>query len=88
MGILKISTEWARGEVFSSQFFILFGIMFVLGAIGFWKLGITELAKAFVFPSLVAGILLLTVGIGIYYANNARVSSFKTAFDKNCKFYT
>ena len=69
MDILKIATEWARAEVFSSKFFIFFGILFVLGTIGFWQLGKTETAKAFIYPTLVSGILLLAVGIGILYAN-------------------
>ena len=83
MDILKIATEWARAEVFSSKFFIFFGILFVLGTIGFWQLGKTETAKAFIYPTLVSGILLLAVGIGILYANSTRVSSFATAYNED-----
>lgn len=76
MEILKIATDWAKDEVFSSRFFILFGVLFVLATVGFWQLGKTEVAKAYIFPTLVAGILLLTVGLGIFFTNKSRVSSF------------
>jgi len=81
MEILKAATDWARDEVFSSQFFILFGIMFLLASLGFWQWGKTEVAKAFIFPTLVAGILILTVGIGIFIANKSRITSFAEAYN-------
>ena len=83
MDILKTATDWAKAEVFSSKFFILFGVAFVLAAIGFWKLGKTEMAKAYLYPTLVAGILLLAVGLGIFYANKTRVTSFAKAYNEN-----
>lgn len=80
MEILKAATEWAKAEVFSSRFFILFGILFVLAAVGFWQLGKTEAARAFIVPMLVAGCLLLTVGVGIFFTNKSRITSFETAY--------
>ena len=87
MDILKTATEWAKAEVFSSLFFILFGLMFVLATVGFWQLGKTEVAKSFIFPTLVAGILILTVGIGIFYANKTRVNTFKTDFQADASTF-
>ncbi len=83
MDILKVATEWARAEVFSSKFFILFGIAFVLGTLGFWQLGKTETAKAFILPTLVAGVLLLAVGLGIFFTNKSRTTSFETAYNSS-----
>lgn len=83
MEILKTATEWAKDEVFSSKFFILFGVMFVLACIGFWQLGKTDIAKAFIFPTLVAGTLLLAIGFGIFFTNKSRVSSFITAYNSD-----
>jgi len=83
MEILKISIEWAKAEVFSSIFFILFAILFLSASIGFWQLGKTEIAKAFIVPTLVTGVLLLTVGLGIYFANKSRITSFATAYQNN-----
>ncbi|GAB5399240.1 MAG: hypothetical protein Aureis2KO_08250 [Aureisphaera sp.] len=76
MEILKIATEWARAEVFSSKFFILSAILFIILSIGFWQLGKTETAKAYIIPTLVAGGLLLAVGLGIFFTNKSRVTSF------------
>jgi hypothetical protein len=83
MEILKAATEWAKDEVFSSRFFILFGVMFALASIGFWQLGKTEIAKAFIFPTLVAGLLLLTIGLGLMFTNKARLSNFPTAYNED-----
>ena len=80
MEILKAATEWARAEVFSARFFILFGLLFAIAALGFWQLGKTEIAKAYVFPALVAGILLLAVGLGIFFTNKSRVTGFEIAY--------
>ncbi|MEM9329319.1 MAG: hypothetical protein AAGA85_26900, partial [Bacteroidota bacterium] len=80
MEILKLATDWAKDEVFSSRFFILFGILFLVSAIGFWQLGRTDLAKAYQFPTLIAGLLILTVGLGIYFTNKSRVTSFEMAY--------
>lgn len=83
MEILKIATEWAKAEVFSSRFFILFAILFLAASIGFWQLGKTEIAKSYVIPTLVAGGLLLAVGTGIYFTNKSRVTSFVEAYHIN-----
>lgn len=77
MEILKAATEWAKAEVFSTSFFILFGIGFVAASIGFWQLGKTDLAKAYIIPTLVAGILLLTIGLGLFFTNKARITQFE-----------
>ena len=83
MDIVKTATDWAKAEVFSSIFFILFGVMFVSAGIGFWQLGKTDMAKAYIFPTLVAGVLLLTIGIGLFFTNKTRVNEFTTACNKN-----
>ncbi|MEL6623913.1 MAG: hypothetical protein AAFQ83_25195 [Bacteroidota bacterium] len=83
MKILHTAVDWAKAEVFSAQFFILFGVLFILGTIGFWQLGKTEVAKAFVIPTLVAGILLLMVGFGIFFANKGRVKSFESEYQRD-----
>ena len=87
MEILKAATEWAKSEVFSTKFFILFGIIFVIASIGFWQLAKTDLAKAYIFPTLVAGVLLMTIGIGLLYTNITRVSSFAADYNKDASAF-
>jgi len=83
MDVVKTATDWARDEVFSSQFFIFFGILFLLGTVGFWQLGKTELAKAFVVPTLITGLLLLSIGIGLVITNKSRIANFDTAYSND-----
>ena len=83
MEILKTATDWAKAEIFSSSFFIIFGLVFVAVSIGFWQLGKTDLAKAYIIPTAVAGVLLITIGIGLVYANLTRISSFEEDFNKD-----
>lgn len=80
MDILKTATDWAKAEAFSSSFFILFGIMFLLASIGFWQLGKTDVSKAYVTPTLIAGSLLLIIGLGLFVNNKSKVTSFPTAY--------
>lgn len=83
MEILKASTDWARAEIFSSAFFIVFGIGFILVSVGFWQFGKTDIAKAYIIPTLVAGILLSIIGIGLTYANNSRITEFTEAHNSD-----
>ena len=83
MEILKIATEWAKAEVFSARFFILFALLFLAASIGFWQLGKTEMAKAYIIPTLVVGVLLTAVGVGIFFTNKSRVTSFAEAYNAN-----
>ena len=62
MEIINAATDWAKDEVFSSRFFIFFAILFLLASFGFWQLGKTEMARAYIYPLMVAGILLLGCG--------------------------
>lgn len=83
MDILKASTDWAKAELYSTPFFILFGVIFLFACLGFWQLGKTELAKAYVVPTLIAGVLLIIIGIGLFYTNKARITQFQSDLQDN-----
>ncbi|WP_299901294.1 hypothetical protein [uncultured Aquimarina sp.] len=83
MEILKAAMNWAKAEVFSSVFFILFGMIFLCATIGFWQLGKTEFSKAFIIPTLIAGTLLLIIGFGLVYSNKSRIASFPDAYEND-----
>jgi len=87
MEILKTATDWAKVEVFSSSFFILFGIAFVLAGIGFWQLGKTDIARAYIFPTLIAGTLLLIIGLGLFFTNKSRVSNFTNQYNQDASAF-
>ncbi len=83
MEILKLATEWAKAEVFSTRFFIYFAILFLIASIGFWQLGKTDIARAYIIPTLVAGVLLLTIGLGLFFTNKSRITEFETAYNSD-----
>ena len=83
MDILKTATDWAKAEVFSTPFFILFGVIFVLASIGFWQLGKTDMAKAYIIPTLVAGALLIIIGLGLFFTNKSRINQFEKSYKSN-----
>ncbi|NND63861.1 MAG: hypothetical protein HKN48_11795 [Flavobacteriaceae bacterium] len=80
MEILKLATDWAKAEIFSTRFFIFFAILFLIASLGFWQLGKTNLAKAYVIPTLVAGSLLMIIGLGLFFTNKSRITQFEKAF--------
>lgn len=80
MDILKAATDWARAELFSTPFFILFGVVFMTASLGFWQLGKTDMAKAYIIPTLMAGALLTIIGLGLFFTNKARITQFETTY--------
>ena len=80
MELLKLATIWSKSEVFSTRFFIFFAIGFDIAGFLFWRFGKTDLAKAYIYPSLVSGLLLLAIGLGLFYTNKSRIIQFKKEF--------
>jgi ABC-2 type transport system permease protein len=87
MDLLKLSTDWAKAEVFSAKMVLLVSLLFFLAALGFWQLGKTLMAKAFVWPMLVAGVLLIAVSAGLYFANKPRITQFESAYNSDAKAF-
>ncbi len=87
MDILKTATDWVKSELFSTPFFILFGVLFILASIGFWQLGKTDMARAYIIPTLVAGALLMTIGFGLFFTNKSRITKFETAYNSDASAF-
>ncbi len=87
MDLLKLSIEWARAEVFSAKIVWLFSSIVLLSAAGFGFWGKTPVAKAFVIPLIVAGIFLVSVGIGLYTANHRRITQFEIDYKADPKSF-
>lgn len=83
MDILKTATNWTKAVMFSSAFLILFGAFSLFASLGFWQLGKTDVAKAYIIPTLVAGVLLLILGVGLFISSQARATSFPASYDSN-----
>lgn len=87
MDILKTAIDWTKAETFSCAVFIAFGLFFLLASLGFWQLGKTDMARAFVIPTLIAGILLLILGIGLLVPNQMRLANFPEAFSNDASAF-
>ena len=83
MDIIKLSTDWAKAEVFSAKIVWLFSVIEITAAIGFWYWGKTAMAKAFIWPLLVAGLFLTVIGAGLYFTNHPRISRFENECHRN-----
>jgi len=81
MDILKAATDWAKAELVSTPFFVLAGVVFLAISLGFWQVGKTDLAKAYIIPTLVAGALLVIIGLGLFFTNKNRITQFETAYN-------
>lgn len=87
MDILKTATDWAKAELFSTPFFILFGLAFMAASWGFWQLGKTDMARAYIVPALVAGALLTIIGLGLFFTNKSRITQFETAYNADASAF-
>jgi ABC-2 type transport system permease protein len=87
MDILKLSIDWAKAEVFSAKIVLLLSLLFFLTAFGFWQLGKTAMAKGFVWPMLVAGVILVAVSAGLYFANKPRITQFQAGYNTDAKTF-
>jgi ABC-2 type transport system permease protein len=85
--VLKFSTDWAKAEVLSAKIVLLLSVLAFFAAIGFWQLGKTIMAKAFIWPTLIAGMLLIAVAAGLYFANRPRITQFQTAYSTDAKTF-
>lgn len=83
--ILKLSSEWARAELFSAKIIWLFSLLVLLSSAGFAYWGKTASAKAFVIPLLVSGIVLIAIGVGLYAANKPRITQFEKEYNADPK---
>ncbi len=83
MDIVKIANDWAKAEILSNQFFVLFGILFLVTSLGFWQFGRTEVAKAFFYPFLITGILLLILGFGLWFSAKSNMNQFESSYLKD-----
>lgn len=83
MEIIKSATNWAKAELVSTPFFVIFGLVFLAASLGFWQFGKTDMAKVYIIPTLVAGLLLVTIGLGLFFTNKNRIVQFEKDFKTN-----
>jgi ABC-2 type transport system permease protein len=87
MEVIKVSTDWAKAEVFSAKVVWLFSVIELLAAVGFWYWGRTAIARIFPWPLLAMGLFLVAVGAGLYGANQPRIARFESEARRDPKTF-
>lgn len=80
MDIVSSAQHWAKGEVASSRYFMLFGVVYIVIAFCSRQMANTPLTQALYIPILLAGGLLLAAGIGFYFSNTTKLKNFATDY--------
>ncbi len=80
MDVVKTASNWARAEMISSALFAVIGVLFMLVSLSLWQLGRTDMARAFVLPGLVAGGLLVVLGVGLFIPAQTRLGAIPAAY--------
>lgn len=83
MDLLKHTIQWCKGEIFEGKMVVLFGILFLIISLCFWKFGTTANAKATIFPLLIVALLHIGTGISMFINNTNRQNEYTTAFNSN-----
>lgn len=79
MDFVTHSIAWCRGEIFEGRVFGLFGLVVLMAALAYWKMGSTPSARAMFVPLLVVGVLALGVGVYLNVTNVARIPRYEEA---------
>ncbi|AYB34829.1 hypothetical protein [Chryseolinea soli] len=87
MDEIKLSTDWARAEVFSAKIVWLASILVIATSAGFAYFGKTAMARAYIWPFLAAGLFLIAVGTGLYMANMPRISRFEQEYRSDSEVF-
>ena len=84
MDIITAATNWAKGEITSSLFFMLFGICYLVVAYVLTTImGASQLTKALIVPMLIAGGLLVMAGMSFYFSNKSKLKNFESDYKAN-----
>lgn len=62
---------------------LIFGIVTIIVAVLFWKVGSTPSAKAMLFPLLTVGILFSAIGGGMLFSNHNRMIEYPQTYQDN-----
>ena len=80
MEFIEHTLNWIKGEIFEARIIVLFGVLTIICALLFWKVGTTPSARAMLFPLLTVGIMFAAIGGGMMYTNPKRAVEFTKAF--------
>jgi hypothetical protein len=83
MDFINNTNNWVKGEIFEGTVIAVFGILTLVSAFLFWKFGETPHAKALTIPTVVLGVLLLSMGVSMYSSNQKRFKEYQNQYQEN-----
>ncbi|MEN2400189.1 hypothetical protein GKZ90_0010395 [Flavobacterium sp. MC2016-06] len=83
MEFIKHTIQWCKGEIFEGKMVLLFGILFLIISLSFWKFGTTPNAKASIIPVLVVALLHIGTGVSMIINNRNRQNQYTVEFNAN-----
>lgn len=83
MDIVSSAKNWAKAEIKSSFFFMLFGIGYLFIAIFVKQMENSPLAISLFIPLMIAGGLLLLAGISFYFSYKSKLINFEKNYKAN-----
>lgn len=83
MEFIEHTIAWCKGEIFEGRLVLISGVVVLILAFLFYKLGTTPNAKAMLYPLLVVGALFVAIGVTMPYSNSKRIAEFEKAYAEN-----
>ena len=83
MEFIEHATAWCKGEIFESRLILVSGIVILILAFLFYKVGTTPNAKAMFYPLLVIAIIFVVISVTMNYSNANRIAEFQKAYTEN-----
>ncbi|RXK85488.1 hypothetical protein [Filimonas effusa] len=83
MEFIQNTINWIKGELLEASLIIAFGVITIIAAFLFWKIGTTPNAKALFLPLLVSGLIYTTIGMGMRITNPKRMVEFLQKYREN-----
>jgi len=85
MEFIEHTIAWCKGEVFEGRIILFTGILIIVSAFLFYKMGTTPYAKAIVLPLLVLGVFYSATGLAMNFSNEKRIEQFSKEYEVNKK---
>ncbi|TKG90778.1 hypothetical protein EYV94_23225 [Puteibacter caeruleilacunae] len=76
------TSNWVKGEMFEALFIGVFGLLVMMAAVLFWKIGSTPNAKALLIPLMVVGLVCASNGVSMYFSNQKRLVEYKQSYQQ------
>jgi len=83
MDFITLTLNWCKGEIFEGAVAAVFGVVLVICALLFWKVGTTPYSRAMVLPLLAVGALSAVAGVALVLTNQQRLVAFQAAYDED-----